>query len=130
MEEKRLEIVNGQIVGIIVFTLSTLISLYVAFEQRKKILDPNYEIDQKFLDNLVFFNRIILTIAILYFLYLSYEALQIVIESDGDVFTSSLQLCASILITLAGLISLFVIIYNKASFGVEDSDFVDLNPEA
>ncbi|MFI3308056.1 MAG: hypothetical protein R3Y21_05760, partial [Mycoplasmatota bacterium] len=118
MEEKRLEIVNGQIVGIIVFTLSTLISLYVAFEQRKKILDPNYEIDQKFLDNLVFFNRIILTIAILYFLYLSYEALQIVIESDGDVFTSSLQLCASILITLAGLISLFVIIYNKASFGV------------
>ncbi len=113
IKQKEEEILNGQILGIVIFLISICFSLYVALEQKKFLEDENYPIDNELLESIVFYNRIVLTIAIFYFLYLSYETLQLARLTKSDTYIASLQVFASLLISFAGLISLYIILYNK-----------------
>ena len=130
--QKDLEIINGQLFGTFIILISIIISLYVAYNQKLKVMGEEPLIDDETLNDLVFWNRIILTIIIAYFLYLSYETVELTNQKGEDCYIAKAQYLASFLAFLAGLVSLYVVLYNrKGSADVNDvGDIIEQeNPE-
>lgn len=111
----ELEILDAQILGTIGVVVSVVISLFIAYNQRLLLTDEEPILDQQSSSDLALWNRIFLTLVILWFLYFSYDTLIQAKEKNKDVDIASLQFLAAVLALVVSLISLYVLLKTRGS---------------
>lgn len=111
----ELEILDAQILGTIGVVVSVVISLFIAYNQRLLLTDEEPILDQQSSSDLTLWNRIFLTLVILWFLYFSYDTLIQAKEKNKDVDIASFQFLAAVLALVVSLISLYVLLKTRGS---------------
>lgn len=98
----------------LVFSLiSTIISMILTYneklniEKRKKILEKKED------NNLSLFNRILILLISVSFLYVNYKSFKIAKKRGQNAYKLKLQIIASLLTVIASLISLYVILKSR-----------------
>lgn len=108
MKNKELKLAEGQLIGtfmyMIVLTISALIIYNQCLSQKKKKTFLNKQTVQ----NLNIFNRLVVLLIVLYFLYTSFENREIAKEQNKDLKNLTLQCFASFITFLSALIVLYV----------------------
>ena len=106
MKDKELKLLNGQLIGIILFIVALFVSLLVTYNEKlKKTNKPYFFTDKESLD-VSFIDRILYVILGIYFVYNAIERKKL---NDSN---SNLEIIAATLTLLASLIILHIIILN------------------
>ena len=116
MEDKELELINGQIIGIILFIVALFISLLTVYNEKLKKLNKPYIFTDKESLNISLINRILFVLLGIYFVYDAIERKKL---NNTD---SNLQIIASLLALSASIVILYIIVtnYNKMSFNTNE----------
>ncbi|MDD6224507.1 MAG: hypothetical protein PUB18_05875 [bacterium] len=125
--ETELKIIDGQLLGCLLYIVSLIISIIVIYNQRKKALNQNTFITDQESQTIALANKILILLLIVWFLYLNYESYQYTKSLNQDTSAIELQIVASILAVAGGLIGLYVVSTNfqNTSFQIAESE----NPE-
>lgn len=118
--EKQIELINGQLIGIFLFIITLIISLIVAYNEKlQREGKPPLFSNQKALD-ISFINRTVVLLLGIYFVYDAYERKKITSNQNDP--SSNLQILASWLALAASAVILYIIIinYNNKNFNVAD----------
>ncbi len=118
--EKQLELVNGQILGIILFILTLIVSIIIAYNEKLQRENKSSLFSNKTALNISFVNRLVVVILGIYFVYDAYERRKV--SSNLNDPNSNLQILASWLALLASIIILYIIYnnYNNPNFDVAE----------
>ncbi len=118
--EKQIELVNGQIIGIILFILTLIVSVIIAYNEKLLRENKSGLFSNKDALNISLINRIVVVILGIYFVYDAYERRK-VSNSYGDP-NSNLQILASWLALIASAIIVYIIVnnYNNVNFDVSE----------
>ena len=118
--EKQIELVNGQIIGIFLFILTLVVSIIVAYNEKLQRENKSGLFSNKDALNISLINRAIVVLLGIYFVYDAYERRKVSNSYDDP--NSTLQILASWLALLASVIILYIIIknYNNINFDVAE----------
>lgn len=110
MKDKQEEIntVNIQLITLLFALVSAIISIVITYNQ-KLDLEGDNTTDPKKIFNLTVFNRILILVLSLIFLYVNYKLYNISKKEGEDLKSYILQIIASILTVITSLIALYVV---------------------
>lgn len=111
----ELEILDAQILGTIGVIASVIISLFIAYNERLLLTGEEPILDRQASSDLTLWNRIFLTLVILWFLYFSYDTFKKAQDKNEGVDIALLQFLAALLALIVSLISLYVLIKTRGS---------------
>ncbi len=109
MENEEIKYINYQLYGLGITLITTVIAIIITYNQklgaakRKKILTNKDSL------KLTYFNRILILLIAILFLYINYRFYQIDKEKDVDIKGDILQIIASILTIVGALIAIYVV---------------------
>lgn len=111
MNNKKQEIktINIQLFALVVSLFSAIISIIITYNQKLELedKDPIYSASEIF--KITLFNRILILVLSFVFLYVNFELFNISKEEGEDLKSYKLQIAASILVVISGLIALYVV---------------------
>ena len=118
--EKQIELVNGQIIGIILFILTLIVSVIIAYNEKLIRENKSGLFSNKDALNISLINRIVVVILGIYFVYDAYERRKVSNSYDDP--NSNLQILASWLALIASAIIVYIIVnnYNNVNFDVSE----------
>ena len=118
--EKQIELVNGQIIGIILFILTLIVSVIIAYNEKLLRENKSGLFSNKDALNISLINRIVVVILGIYFVYDAYERRKVSNSYDDP--NSNLQILASWLALIASAIIVYIIVnnYNNVNFDVSE----------
>ena len=110
MEDKQEEIdaINIQLIALLVALGSAIISIIITYNQ-KLDLEGNNNTDPKKIFNLTVFNRLLILVLSLIFLYVNYKLYNISKKEGEDLKPYILQIVASILTIIASIIAIYIV---------------------
>ena len=112
MKEKRIELLNYQIIASILFIISLLISIFLTYDEKLEIMG-NKRILNKYTDKVLnLSNRIFALLIVLFILYINYEDYILNKIKRNNTKTSKHQIIASIFSVISAIIVLYVVIEN------------------
>lgn len=109
MENEEIKYINYQLLGLGMTLITTVIAIIITYNQklgtakRKKILTNKDSL------KLTYFNRIIILLIAILFLYINYRFYQIDKEKEVDIKGDILQIIASLLTIVGALIAIYVV---------------------
>ncbi len=118
--EEELKLINGQIIGIIFFIVTLIVSLLLTYNEKlQRENKPPLFTNKKALD-IAFLNRLIVVLLGLYFLYTSYKRKNL--ENNNLNNYINLEIIASWLAFLASAIVFYIVFlnYNNPNFDVSE----------
>ena len=118
--EEELKLINGQIIGIIFFIVTLIVSLLLTYNEKlQRENKPPLFTNKKALD-IAFINRLIVVLLGLYFLYTSYKRKDL--ENNNLNNYINLEIIASWLAFLASAIVFYIVFlnYNNPNFDVSE----------
>lgn len=118
--EEELKLINGQIIGIIFFIVTLIVSLLLTYNEKlQRENKPPLFTNKKALD-IAFLNRLIVALLGLYFLYTSYKRKNL--ENNNLNNYINLEIIASWLAFLASAIVFYIVFlnYNNPNFDVSE----------
>jgi len=118
--EEELKLINGQIIGIIFFIVTLIVSLLLTYNEKlQRENKPPLFSNKKALD-IAFINRLIVVLLGLYFLYTSYKRKDL--ENNNLNNYINLEIIASWLAFLASAIVFYIVFlnYNNPNFDVSE----------
>ena len=118
--EEELKLINGQIIGIIFFIVTLIVSLLLTYNEKlQRENKPPLFTNKKALD-IAFLNRLIVALLGLYFLYTSYKRKNL--ENNNLNNYINLEIIASWLAFLASVIVFYIVFlnYNNPNFDVSE----------
>ena len=107
MKKREIELLDLQNLTTIIYIGSLLISIYITSIDKNKIIDKNK--NYKDTSNLSKFNRILVVILTLSYLYINYENRKIVKKKKGNLSLSNLQIMASEISLVSTIIVTYVV---------------------
>ena len=118
--EKQIELVNGQIIGIILFILTLIVSVIIAYNEKLLRENKSGLFSNKDALNISLINRIVVVILGIYFVYDAYERRKVSNSYDDP--NSNLQILASWLALIASAIIVYIIVnnYKNVNFDVSE----------
>ena len=118
--EKQIELVNGQIIGIILFILTLIVSVIIAYNEKLIRENKSGLFSNKDALNISLINRIVVVILGIYFVYDAYERRKVSNSYDDP--NSNLQILASWLALIASAIIVYIIVnnYKNVNFDVSE----------
>ncbi len=123
MNEKKLTnqqlfIIDGQLVGCVLYMLSLVASIIIIANQRKRALNQEEFLTNEESQNIALINKISIVLLILWFLYLNYKSYQLAKDTNQNTSSLNAQIFASFLSLAAGLITLYVVAtdFNNTNF--------------
>ncbi len=108
-KEKEVKILDLQIITTLVFIGSLIISIYITYNDKASIQN-NVESNTPQIKFLSIFNRTLVVILTLIYLYISFENRKITEQKRGDLIAASLQVLASEISLISTLIVLYVVL--------------------
>lgn len=114
----QIKLTNYQLLGIFLFIITLFISLLLTYNEKLKLEKKDIFFEEKTSLYISLFNRIIVLILAILFIYISYER-EKVSEVDND---ANLELLASYLSFFASFFALYIVIknINNNNFDVSD----------
>lgn len=114
----QIKLTNYQLLGIFLFIITLFISLLLTYNEKLKLEKKDIFFEEKTSLYISLFNRIIVLILAILFIYISYER-EKVSEVDND---ANLELLASYLSFFASFFALYIVIknINNKNFDVSD----------
>ena len=122
MNEKKIKLINLNLLSTIIFILATLISLGITFDEKGRLTNKKHYLTVKQSLNLSFYNRIIILIAILISFYVGYENYNNEKDNTIGKYKSSLLFFTNNLTLISALIILYVSYLNKNDQNLNISD--------
>lgn len=107
MNKREIELLDLQNLTTIIYIGSLLISIYITSIDKNRIIDKNK--NYKDTSNLSKFNRILVVILTLSYLYINYENRKIVKKKKGNLSLSNLQIMASEISLVSTIIVTYVV---------------------
>ena len=122
MRKKEIDTINIQLFTLFISLFSLILSILITYYQKLK-LENKDSIDPNTLFKITLFNRILILIVSIIFLYVNYVFYVISKDEGEDLKSYKLQIVASILTVVASLIALYVV-----SLSTKDTDVDIENP--
>ena len=107
--KREIDIVNIQFIALILTLVTTFISVIITYNQKRELKGKDPMFTGKQIYNITLFNRIFILALSFAFLYVNYNLYQISKEEGEDLKPYELQLLASVLVIISGLIALYVV---------------------
>ncbi len=118
--EKQIQLVNGQIIGIILFILTLIVSVIIAYNEKLIRENKSGLFSNKDALNISLINRIVVVILGIYFVYDAYERQKVSNSYDDP--NSNLQILASWLALIASAIIVYIIVNNYKNINFDVSE--------
>lgn len=118
LTNQQLFIIDGQLVGTILYIISLIISIIVIVNQRKRALNQEEFLTNEESQIITLINKIFIVLLILWFLYLNYKSYQLAKDTNQSTSSLKSQIFASFLSLTAALITLYVVAtdFNNTNF--------------
>lgn len=108
-KQKEINAINIQLFALIIALFSAVISIIITYNQKLNLEGNKPILDSKDSFNLTLFNRVLILVLSFVFLYVNYVLYNISKEEGEDLKSYKLQISASILTIIAGIIALYVV---------------------
>lgn len=108
--KKEVELLNLQLIATIIYLGSLTLSIFLTYNDKLSIQNRKKIFTKKQSNSLAIFNRILVTILILAYLYISYNNLYIAKSKKENLKPFVLQLTGSELSTLSAIIVLYAVL--------------------
>lgn len=108
-DKREIEAVNIQFYALIITLISSIISIIITYNQKRELKGKDPIFSGKEIFNITFFNRILILVLSFVFLYVNYTLYEISKEQNEDLKPYKLQLLASTLVIVSGIIALYVV---------------------
>ena len=110
MKDKQEEIdaVNIQLIALLISLASVIISIIITYNQKLNLEGIN-TVNPKKIFNLTIFNRLLILVLSLIFLYVNYKLYKISKKEGEDLKPYILQIIASILTIIASIIAIYIV---------------------
>ena len=122
IQNKQLYIIDGQLVGCILYIISLIISITIILDQRQRALNKESFLTNEEAQNLALFNKIFILALIIWFLYLNYRAKELSESTNQDTNALGLQIIASFISLIPALIGLYVVSTSFSSTSFQTAD--------
>ena len=126
-QEKKLFIIDGQLIGSILYIVSLLISIVIIIDQRKSALNKERILTNSEAQSLALANKIFIFLLILWFLYLNYESYEFSKNTNQDTSSLKLQIFASFLSIIGAIIGIYVVYTDFQNTNLQTAEIE--NPE-
>lgn len=107
--KKEVEIINIQLYALLLTLLSAIISIIITYNQKLELKEEKTLYDGKEIFKITLFNRILILSLSFVFLYVNYKLYEISKQQKEDLKPYKLQLIASTLVIISGIIALYVV---------------------
>lgn len=108
-KEEELKAIDIQLVAIVLILISGFISFLITYNQKLNLEKKKTLFNSKQSFNLTLFNRIFALVLSFVFLYVNIKLYNISKEEGEDLKSYTLQIIASILVIISGIITLYII---------------------
>lgn len=126
-QEKKLFIIDGQLIGAILYIVSLLISIVIIIDQRKSALNKERILTNSEAQSLALANKIFIFLLVLWFLYLNYESYEFSKNTNQDTSSLKLQIFASFLSIIGAMIGIYVVYTDFQNTNLQTAEIE--NPE-
>lgn len=109
-KQKEANLLDIQIITTIIYIGSLILSIYITYNDKVTIENGKGFLSKKQNQNFSIFNRTLVVVLTLIYLYVSYENQKIITKKRGDTNAASLQVLASEISLVSTLIVLYVIL--------------------
>ena len=108
-KEEEINAIDIQLLALIIVLISTGISIAITYNQKLNLEKKETIFDSKESFNITLFNRILIVILSFVFLYVNVKLYKLSKDEGEDLKSYTLQIVASILAIISGLIALYVV---------------------
>lgn len=108
-DSREVRVVNIQFYTLVLTLITTFISVIITYNQKRELKGKKPMFSGKQIYNITLFNRIFILVLSFVFLYVNYILYNISKEQGEELKPYELQLVASILVIVSGLIALYVV---------------------
>lgn len=109
-KNKEIDAINIQLIALFLILISSIISILLTYNQKLDLEEKDTLYTPKQSYKLTLFNRIFIIILSIVFLYVNYELYEVSKEEGEDLKPYILQIFASILTIISGIIVLYVVL--------------------
>lgn len=124
---RQLSIIDGQLIGCILYIISLIVSITIILNQRKRALGKEEFLTNEESQLLALLNKIFILALILWFLYLNYKAKEFAEDTNQDNSALELQIIASIISLIPALIGLYVVVTNFSNTNLQTAEIENSN---
>lgn len=122
IQNQQLSIIDGQLLGCILYIVSLVVSITIILDQRKKALNQEGFLTPEESQTMALLNKIFILALILWFLYLNYKAKNLAANTEQDESALELQIVASFISLIPALIGLYVVITNFSNTNLQTAE--------
>ena len=122
LQNRQLKIIDGQLIGCILYIISIIISIIIILNQRKNALNKEQFLTGEESQTIALANKIFILFLIIFFLYLNYESYNLAKDTNQDTSALELQIIGSILSVAVGLIGLYVVATNFTNTNLQTAE--------
>ncbi len=108
-KKDEIRAINIQLWALIIALISSVISIIITYNQKLDLENKETHLNSKQLFNVTLFNRILILILSFIFLYVNFVLYKISKEEKEDLKAYILQIIASVLVIVSGIIALYVV---------------------
>lgn len=108
-KEEEINAIDIQLLALIIVLISTGISIAITYNQKLNLEKKKTIFDSKESFNITLFNRILIVILSFVFLYVNVKLYNLSKNEGEDLKSYTLQIVASVLAIISGLIALYVV---------------------
>lgn len=121
-QNQQLFIIDGQLIGCILYIVSLVISIINILNQRTRALGKEGFLSKEEAQIIALLNKVFIFALILWFLYLNYKAKDFAINTSQDTSALELQIVASIISIIPALIGLYVVITDFSNTNLQTAE--------
>lgn len=119
---KQLFIIDGQLIGSILYIISIIISIIIILDQRREVLNKKRNLTPKETQTLALANKIFIFLLILWFLYLNYKSYKFAESTNQDTSALKLQIFSSFLSIISAIIGIYVVSTNFGNTNLQTAE--------
>jgi len=122
LENAQLYIIDGQLIGCILYIVSLIVSIMIILDQRQKALKKEGFLTNEESQTMALLNKISILALVLWFLYLNYRSKNLASSTNQDTSALEKQIIASIISIIPALIGLYVVITNFSNTNLQTAE--------
>ncbi len=116
--QESLLLIDGELIGTVLYLIAIIISILLIINQRNIILEKEPLFETGEFRILVLANRVFILLLTLWFLYINYKTYKYIQESNNDTKLSKLQLFSSFILVIGAIIGLYIANSNNVNQSV------------
>lgn len=124
---QQLFIIDGQLIGAILYIVSIIISIIIILDQRRAVLNNDRILTNSEAQTLALANKIFIFLLILWFLYLNYKSYEFAQNTNQDTSALKLQIFSSFLAVITGIIGIYVVYTNFENTNLQTAEIENPN---